>query len=307
MSLRPSFAPLPADPAYAAYGNDSERYSKEQNRTSWKALWILSDAAFNSYVSYAWGFTIYRLRFEGDSDERFQSALDRWEQWTRWVVRAARYGNDSVWEYNPSPAGVEPTDQLADRLYNEVLEFVPDDADEPIVLEPEGEEDFAAVGAAFSKWVASLNVDTSKRNARYDQCLIIDKASLESLEKLPETPPPLEHARCESGRREAHAHYYYAWLWVLDRKINDAEAAGEFIDCPPWLRLRVNWTQNLWFHGPMGTRPQEWLHLAEEDRHNWETVKWWNPQALIVNGVQRQTRSRGPHNFLEDLPLSDKE
>lgn len=33
--------------------------------------------------------------------------------------------------------------------------FDPDGEEEPIVLEPGGEADFAAVGTAFSEWVAS--------------------------------------------------------------------------------------------------------------------------------------------------------
>lgn len=215
----------------------------------------------------------------------------------RAMVRAARYGNDNLRDLTIRPDGADPTDQLADRLYNEVFEFNPAESEQPVISEPEGEEDFSAVGAAFSEWVSSLNVDldASRDNARYNQCLIIDKTALESLEKLPETLPPLEHFGQESSHvNELQGLYYYTWVWVLDRKSTEMRAAGEQIAYAPWVRLRINFVRDAWFHAPMRMKPREWPQLAEEDKHKWETVAWWNPQAYLINGVRRQTRGRKP-------------
>lgn len=300
-----TFSPLPVDPAYVAFPDNAQRYRQEAKRTSWSCLSILSDPTFNSHIPYAWGFIIYRVRFRGDSDERFYTALRRFEQWAGWIVRAVRYGNDNLHDLSILPDGTEPTDQLAERLYNQVLEFIP--GNEPVVTEPEGEEDFSAVGVAFSKWVSSLPLTpdnasspSARPNARYDQCLIIDKAALESLENLSETPPALEHYSLDSPHNAAlHALYYSTWVWVLDRRTNEALGAGENLNYSPWVRLRICSLQDLWFHGPRRVKPQEWRQLAEEDKHKWETVRWWNAQALLVNSARRQTRGRTFASFMD--------
>lgn len=327
-----TFSPLREFPVYAAFLNGEG--NRESQRSSWTCLSILSDPAFNSYVPYAWGFTIYRVRFPGDSDERFESALRRFELWARWLVRAARHGNDNSGDPVILPDGQDPTDQLAERFYNQVFEFTPDE-NEPVIIEPEGKEDFYTVGVAFSEWVSSLNVlsdddrnatsddvhdepddkslasdemsvystetlPPSNPNARYDQCLIIDKHALESLEKLPETVPPLEHYDhfTDTGRA-LHAIYYRTWVWVLDRRSNERLAAGEDLGFSLWMRLRICWLQELWFHGPKRESVRLWRQLAEHDKEIGPMLAWWNPQGGLINMVRQQVR--------EDPTLAKKE
>ncbi|CEJ92030.1 hypothetical protein VHEMI07710 [[Torrubiella] hemipterigena] len=289
----PIFSPLPIDPCYAAYPDDDARYQHENRRISWKSLALLADSTFNTYIPYGWGFTVYRVRFDGDSDERFQSALDRFDLWLRCLVRAVRYGDDNVRDNFTGPN--DSTDQIAERLYNQVFEFDPASLpDDTVITEPEGDEDFFPVGAAFSEWVASLDVDlaASRGNARYHQCLIVDKTALVTLEKLPAEVPPLHHYETNNEHsRSLFSTYNNAWVWVLDRQSNERLAAGENVDFSPWLRVRLPTIEALWFERPKGNLWRlDWRQLTQEDRHKWETVAWWHPQALIINGVTRQVR-----------------
>lgn len=289
----PTFSPLPIDPCYAAYPDDDVRYQYEHHRTSWKSLALLADNTFNTYIPYGWGFTIYRVRFEGDSDERFQIALDRFDLWLRWLVRAVPYRDDNINDIFTGPN--DPTNQIAERLYNQVFEFDPASLpDDPVITEPEGDEDFFPVGAAFSAWVASLDVDlaASRGNARYHQCLIIDKKALETLERLPNEVAPLHYyERNNEHFKSLFSKYDNAWVWVLDRESNEGLAAGENLDFSPWLRIRLSSIEALWFEKPKGNLCKlEWRQLAEEDRHKWETVTWWNYQALMINAATRQVR-----------------
>lgn len=302
MAALPKLPPLSEGSVKPSFPNDPLRQKLEGRRTSWSSLALLADTSFNSYVPYGWGFTIYRIRFAGDSDERFTRALQRLTTWIKWLVRASRYIEEGVRDLFPGdviaplpPAIDDPTDHIADRLVNEVIEFTPRDGDS----EPEGEEDFSAVGRTFSDWVASLDVDfsQSRNNARYDHCLIIDEKALKSLELLPEDMPPLEHRKIQSPyRAPVVANFHNSWVWVLDRKANEALLEGEWEEAehPPWLRLRISLIMTLWFERAKGTIPLDWLELREEDKHNWETVGWWNPQAIIANGVLRLSRGEDP-------------
>lgn len=256
---------------------------------------MLADPTFNTLMQYSWGFTIYRVRFDGDSEERFASALRRFDLWTRWLIRAFRYCEDDVYDPIILPNGEDPTDQLAESLYHQVVELTLGE-NQQVVTKPEGKEDFSTVGTAFSVHVASLNSKLSPLNARFEQYLIIDKAALETLEKLPDMLPPIEHYHSISGRRALRSVYYGTWIWVLDRRTCELWAAGGERDAefPPWARLRICHLQNLWFHHPRRCIPRLWRDLLEEDRHKWETVKWWNAQALIINFALRQTGGREP-------------
>ncbi|KAG8407916.1 hypothetical protein J3458_020225 [Metarhizium acridum] len=193
-----SFAPITTDPLAISFADDYIRERSERSRPSRNFLALLRDPSLNSYVPYAWGFTIYRVRFEGDSDDRFAKALRLFSKWTQWLVRASKFTEEGTRNLFPADVPVpsdDPTDDLADRLYNQVIEVYPN-ADS-IVTGPEGEEDFSAVGEAFTKWVDALgiNLTLSKNNTRHDQCLIIDKQALETLERLPEDLPPLRSER----------------------------------------------------------------------------------------------------------------
>jgi len=249
------------------------------------------------------------IRFAGDSDERFTRALQRLTNWIKWLVRASRYIEEGVRDLFPGdvispllPAIDDPTDHIADRLVNEVIEFTPGDGEcdgNIVATGPEGEEDFSAVGRRFSDWVASLgvNLSQSRNNARYDHCLIIDEKALKSLELLPEDMPPLEHRKIQSlYRAPVAASFRKSWVWVLDRKANEALLADKWEESehPPWLRLRVFSFMTLWFERAKGTIPLDWLELREEDKDRWETVGWWNSQAVTVNGVLRLSRGEDP-------------
>lgn len=270
------------------------------NRSSYNSLRLLKDPTFNSYLPYAWGFTIYRIRFDGDSDERFDQALRRFTEWTKWLVRDTRYTENLSHADAPEPSPTnDATDYLADRFYNEVIEI-----NAAVTIEPEGQEDFSAVGQAFSEWVAGLNVDLmqSKNNVRYDHCLIIDKKALESLELLPEAIPDVGRGqRLYSKAVENLNSWHPSWVWVLDRKTCEAVIQGKEVEYPPWLRLHLQFVLEIWFERAKGNISTDWQRLAEEDLNKWETVFWWNLEAESMNEMSRPMRAPGYVMFPKDV------
>ncbi len=134
----------------------------------------------NSYVPFGWGFTIYRAAFGPGSDERFATALRRLDSWVRFVVLSGRFsllkfGLDYGLLKGLDP---NPSELLAERLWNEVVEDYPD-KDKNHSGGEDGDEDFTPVGKAFIRWGNDLGVTLDERNARYQNCLIIDDAVLD--------------------------------------------------------------------------------------------------------------------------------
>jgi hypothetical protein len=295
MQTEPPFAPIPAALITPSY-QDELQQTIERGRQSRQNLALLNDTSFNSWLPYCWGYTIYRVRFEGDSDKRFVKGLDKLNTWLRYAIRGSRYrdGEGSAWlnpDFTPSP--YDSTDELAKRMYNEIIQDYPD-ADE-ITTEPEGEEDFTPIGEAFSRWVASLNINLqlSRHNPRYNQCLIIDKAALESLERLPDTLPSIELRNpSHPDRAEVTPVLHNAWLWILDRETAEADRQGQEEEFPPWLRLRLSLFQSHWFWmvNQNYIYYKDWQRSAEEDTQKWETVLWWNPHGSSFNRTKREIR-----------------
>ncbi|KAK8002519.1 hypothetical protein PG989_002238 [Apiospora arundinis] len=107
----------------------------------------------------------------------------------RWKIRSRRYTDEDLTRYEyrpermPQPQEHGRWDDVAARLWNEVMEEYPNaDRVDTMVL---GGEDFTPVGEAFMAWVAGVEgLDTSRRNTRYDLCLIIDETVLQMLVDL---------------------------------------------------------------------------------------------------------------------------
>lgn len=263
-------------------------------RFSYEALARIQDPAFDPHLPYTWGFTIYRIPFEGNSDERFAQALQRFTQWSKWIIRASRYSELASKPTAPEPPATgDSTDHLADRFYNEVIKL---DPSVKFITGPEGQEDFSAVGQEFSNWIAGLNVDLEKteNNPRYNHCLIIDKNALQSLETLPDTLPPLGYEKSRHPRnRETFRSYHKAWVWVLDRKPCEAFSQGQEMKYPPWLRLRISSFLDIWFERAQRGISADWQRLAQEDFQKWETVRWWSSAAFMINRLNRDRRAPG--------------
>lgn len=295
---RPPFGPIQINlpkPPYHPY------------RSSYESLALIQDPTFDPYLPYTWGFTIYRVRFEGDSDERFAQALQRFTQWSKWIIRASRYS-----EMASEPKGPEPpatgglTDYLADRFYNDVIEL---DPGVEVITGPEGQENFSTIGQEFSNWIAGLKVDLGKseNTPRYNHCLIIDKNALKSLELLPDTLPPLEYGKINHPKdRETFRSYCESWVWVLDRKSCKAFLQGQEMKYPPWLRLYIGSFLDICFERAQREIPAHWQGLAQEDSEKWETVRWWSSAATMINKLNRQRRAPG-YVTVDDMIRQQKE
>lgn len=113
-------------------------------RVSLQLLDSMSRTGTGSHAPNVWGFTIYRAVFSPGSDERFAAGLARLDAWARFYVRQSRYlGEDEqIWEavpqYIAQPAERDVTDEMAERLWNEVIEDFPDKL--AVRSAPEGEE-----------------------------------------------------------------------------------------------------------------------------------------------------------------------
>lgn len=110
--------------------------------------------AFDPRVPYGWGFFIYRAVFGEGTDARFAEGLHRLEKWLTWDAGSSRYRNEdaTLWKANPDymPAPGEPdvTDEVAKRMWNEVVDEYPDTQE--IITEPEESEDFSPIGRDFA-------------------------------------------------------------------------------------------------------------------------------------------------------------
>lgn len=265
----------------------------------------MSQHGIDSHAPNVWGFTVYRAVFGPGSDERFAAGLARLDAWARFYVRQSRYleEDEQIWEAAPQyiaqPPERDVTDELADRLWNEVIEDYPDKL--AVRSAPEGTEDFSPVGRHFISWVDSLNVHTSNRIVRYDHCLVLDDAALLSLEKLPAEIPEVKPRPWPTPeRRELGQLMRHTWVWLLDRQaMEDREAGvvqlpqrdmGMYQVYPPWMRIRLDDINLLWFHRPKGYSPVSWTGCAEEDKVKWDRVFWWCPTARTSNQARRQAR-----------------
>jgi hypothetical protein len=253
----------------------------------------------NTYVPFGWGFTIYRAAFGPGSDERFATALRRLDSWVRFGVLSGRFSllkfgreYDLLGGLNPNPSEL-----LAERLWNEVIEEYPH-KDKNRSGGEDGDEDFTPVGQAFLRWGDDLGVVLNERNARYQNCLIIDDAVLDSiLDGLPEEVPEVK-PRLVTGQEHqdlTRIQFRGAWVWVLDRGTVQAREAGvqrapEDVR-PPWVRIRIGDLVMLWFERLRGYIHECWWDVCLEDEVKWDRVFWWSDDAKIVNEIQRSSRA----------------
>ncbi|KAK8030536.1 hypothetical protein PG990_000270 [Apiospora arundinis] len=233
MAYIPTFEPVGPRPRFT----DQDRDSFAEARIVEDDIALLNRPTFSPHVPYSWGFTIYRdVPLGQEQDVRFTKGVRRLNEWMRWKIRSCRYTDEDLTRYEsrpermPQPQEHDRWDDVADRLWNEVVEEYPNvDRVGTTVL---GGEDFTPVGEAFVAWVAGVEgLDTSRRNARYDLCLIIDETVLQMLVDLPAETPPLEApvlkpklryaepplATQQPGQQKAHDLCRDTWVWMLDR------------------------------------------------------------------------------------------
>lgn len=299
---KPDLGSIPPEVHTPAFSNPDKQWI-EQGRPCRRNLLFLNDTSFNSYVPYVWGHTIYRAVFGGDSDARFEEGFRRLEAWTRWDVRMQRYDRMlQLQKWNkfpgtmPAPGERDISDEVAERMWNEVIEDYPDS--DQLVTEPEGSEDFSPIGRAFIAWVDNLDVDTSGRNTRYDHCLIIDEAALQTLLRLPEQTPPVAPVDFKSPKyRELLKLRMSAWVWVLDRTTMENREDGVEEEFPPWARLRLPHLRSLWFERPQKLIIDDWQRLVAEDKDQWNTVRWWSTLAKTENEIRRADRAKQAQEY----------
>ncbi|KAH0526074.1 hypothetical protein TsFJ059_009454 [Trichoderma semiorbis] len=301
---QPMFEPISWDLIHPWYPDDPTKSSIETHRRSRRLLEIMKQEEFDPRVPYGWGFFIYRAIFGDGTDARFSEGLNRLEKWLRWDARSSRYkhGDDEyVWEHHsecmPAPGEPDVTDEIARRMWNEVIEEYPDAQE--IITKPEGSEDFTPIGQDFAARVESFDINTGpqdeedwRRNTRYETCLIIDGRVLEMLEGLPaDTPPVAPLAKSSPESRRAKQILRDNWVWILDRETSINREEGDVQEFPPWIRIRLRSLRFFFFESALGYVTTNWQHLVEEDYTNWDTVRWWNSIARTGNEIMRASRA----------------
>ncbi|KAK7955013.1 hypothetical protein PG996_015818 [Apiospora saccharicola] len=345
MASIPTFSPIGHDLVYPRF-DDPTKERVEQGRVVRANFRLLGDLKFGPYLPYSWGFTIYRAVPPGpEQDARFAEGVRRLTEWMRWLARNRRYTDEDVrmWQAHPDlmpqPADHDAWDDVADRLWNEVVEDYPN-ADQVDTAEL-GEEDLSPAGEAFLAWHAAherpkFGDRFIAPNSRYDFCLVIDETALRSLEGLlPAEPPALKalelgpkppqfqswEEECRYGRaafeallepkmvdtspqygpmllpseqERAKSFCREAWVWILDRdtmrRYRDGEDFGEF---PPWARIQLVHIYAVWFRRANECETTSWERHVEEDKWQWDKVRWWvsGMRATIANEIRRRHRA----------------
>jgi hypothetical protein len=308
---QPIFEPISRDLTDPVYSDKLSKSLIERGRPIRDDLEAISPEEFDPRVPYGWGFFIYRAVFGDGTDARFAEGLTRLEKWLRWEVRDSRYsGFDeaAIWkehpEYMPAPGEPDVTDEVAARMWNEVIEEYPDA--EEIITAPEGSEDFSPIGRDFAARVESFDINTGpqdekdrRRNTRYETCLIIDGRVLEMLEGLPAATPsvvPLPTSSPESQQAKQILHEN--WVWILDRETAIDREMGDVQEFPPWIRIRLDSLRFFFFRSALGYVTKDWQSLVEEDKTNWDTVRWWNTLARSSNEIRRASRAASSNTFV---------
>jgi hypothetical protein len=266
-----------------------------------KDLGAIQPEEFDPRVPYGWGFFIYRAVFGEGADARFAEGLNRLEKWLRWEARDSRYRNEDadIWknypDYMPTPGERDITDEIAERMWNEVVEEYPDAHE--IITEPEGSEDFSPIGRDFASRVESFDLDTgpededdNRANTRYETCLIIDEKVLQILEALSADSLPVI-PRDKSETKEAIGGLRERWIWILDRETSIDKEDGDVEEFPPWIRISLIQLRYLFFMRARGKVPYNWQGLVMEDTKHWDTVRWWMPMARSYNESSRAYRA----------------
>ncbi|KAK1240340.1 hypothetical protein MKX08_007782 [Trichoderma sp. CBMAI-0020] len=301
---QPVFEPISRHLTEPVYPDNPTKQLIERSRPARHELEALQPEEFDPRVPYGWGFFIYRAVFGDRTDARFAEGLNRLEKWLRWEARDSRYnsyGEGARWKQHPdcmpAPGEADVTDEVAARMWNEVVEEYADA--EEIVTEPEGREDFSPIGRDFADRVESFDIETvpqeekdRRRNLRYTTCLVIDGRVLEMLEGLPaDTPPVAPRLRSSPESQQAQQALHDNWVWILDRESAIDREEGNVQEFPPWIRIRLSQLRYFFFQSALGWIVPDWQRLVEEDKDDWDTVRWWNTVATTCNEVRRASRA----------------
>lgn len=302
------YGPIPDHILNPSYPDNRTKEHIEKQREVRQNLVFLQNIQDNPYAPYVWGFQIYRAVYGPGSDERFATALARFEAWVRWQLRQSRYEDDRIVRGQtpdciPAVGGWDQTDEMAARFQNEVVEYP--DMDDVQSLAPEsaaGPEHFRCIGRAFIDWVTSIGVDPLSPVVRYNHCLVIDGVALRTLEELPaEVPEVKPGGKGREAMKEwsrVAQHMKSAWIWILDRDTMQRYLAGGttprmfmFIStgyemiapAPPWLHMQIYWVNSLWFRRSRAMMTLDWTTKCQWDGEDPDRILWWNPSAYIRN------------------------
>ena len=159
-----------------------------------------------------------------------------------------------------------------------------------------GDEDFTPAGRAFLRWGDDLGIELAPHNARYQTCLVVDDAALDSiLDDLPEAVPEVKPPQLlsQENRDIVRTIMCGAWVWAVDRETMQAREAGirrvPEDTRPPWIRIRLGYLPFLWFERLPGYLP-DWWRVFQEDDMKWDRVFWWNQSASIRDGILKAAR-----------------
>ena len=247
-----------------------------------------------------WGFTIYRAAFGPGSDERFATAMQRLDDWLPVAILRGRYSALKFgFEYDGA-AGLDPdpSAMVASRWWNEIVDEYPD-KEKNCGGSENGDEDFTPAGRAFLRWGDDLGIGLAPHNARYQTCLVVDDAALNSiLDGLPEAVPevkPLE-LLSQENRVIVRTLMRGAWVWAVDRETMQARER-EFavsLRIPGRRGSRSDWAIYP-SCGLSGCRDTSQIGgvFSQEDDVKWDRVFWWNQRASIRNGILKAAREGG--------------
>lgn len=299
--IKPEFAPFPRLLISPSHLDDPIKDHIARHRAARWELEAIQLEEFDPRIPYGWGFFIYRAISGDGTDDRFAEGLNRLEKWLRWEAMDSRYSSEdkAMWEafpdYIPAPGEPDITDEVAARMWNEVVEEYADS--EYVITEPEGSEDFSPIGRDFASRVKSFNITPDlggheeARNTRYETCLIIDNRVLEMIEKLPvDTPSVAPHTQINHGSENAKNSLYESWIWILHRETAINREEGNVDEFPPWIRIRLSQLRHLFFMSAFGYVLSNWQSVVEEDKKDWSTVRWWSRNARVANEVRRAYR-----------------
>ncbi|PON26714.1 hypothetical protein TGAM01_v204215 [Trichoderma gamsii] len=159
---QPIFEPISRDLTDPVYPDNPSKSFIERNRPIRGDLEAIKPEEFDPRVPYGWGFFIYRAVSGDGTDARFAEGLNRLEKWLRWEARNSRYNNDDEaarWkehpDYMPAPGEPDVINEVAARMWNEVVEEYPDAQEiitDPSVYYPEDRSPAVAdiMAAAFT-------------------------------------------------------------------------------------------------------------------------------------------------------------
>ena len=259
---------------------------------------LIQNEEHNTYVPNGWGFTIYRAAFGPGSNERFATAMQRLDAWLRVAILRGRYSSLKFGDEYDGGLDPDPSAMVASRWWSEIVDEY-QDKDKNCGGTENGDEDFTPAGRAFVRWGDDLGIELAPNNARYQTCLVVDDASLNSiLDGLPEAVPevkPLELLSQENGDI-VRTLMRGAWVWALDRETMRAREARILRvpedTRPPWIRTRLGYLPCLWFERLREHLP-DWWDVFEEDDEKWDRVFWWNQEASIKNEIMKAARDEG--------------